>query len=624
MNNNSSFLIWDSKGKPHSGFQKFFLWKSFEFEKYQDAISIPKVIEENSKELKNQYLNIVYKLGNKKLNGKSIISHMQIRKEFNYWWMTLINEKCNYTKSPLINDAIRLLAFNKIIRNETISKIVFVSSNNLLAECLEILCSRKQIEFEWQYISPIKKSNSIIKKIYHSFPLIFKAIFSLILYTIQRWPLRGIGLNNWQSTEAEVSFFSYFFNLDPKSAKLGNYKSQFWGNLPEELLKDDISTNWCHIFVKDRFISTPKKAAALIKQFNKISNAKQNHITIDTFLGWKIIVKTFLDWFRLLKRAKKIKRLSSIKKERYDYLLPLFKNDLDESIYGPTALSNLLYFNLFEKAISLLPKQKRGIYLQENQGWEFALIQIWKQNQKNQIIGVPHSSVRFWDLRYFFDKNCYNKEKSKDENLPLPDKVAVIGKLMHKMYIEGGYRKSDLINVEALRYLYLNKININNSLVNGKKTLLVLGEYLFDNTDHQIRILESAFASLSNNIKILVKPHPNCPIDPSKYPGIKMNLTNDSMANLLPQCNIAYTSNVTSAALDAYCANIPVISVLNPETLNMSPLIGINGIKFIRNSEELINSIYQLSANPTIKRDNIFWLNSDLPMWKNIINNKNN
>ncbi len=95
MNNSSSFLIWDSKGKPHSGFQKIFLWKSFEFEKYQDAISIPKVIEENSKELKNQYLNIVYKLGNKKLNGKSIISHMQIRKEFNYWWMTLINEKCN-------------------------------------------------------------------------------------------------------------------------------------------------------------------------------------------------------------------------------------------------------------------------------------------------------------------------------------------------------------------------------------------------------------------------------------------------------------------------------------------------------------------------------------------------
>ena len=136
--------------------------------------------------------------------------------------------------------------------------------------------------------------------------------------------------------------------------------------------------------------------------------------------------------------------------------------------------------------------------------------------------------------------------------------------------------------------------------------------------------MESAFTSLSNNIKILVKPHPNCPIDPSKYPGIKMNLTNDSIANLLPQCNIAYTSNVTSAALDAYCANIPVISVLNPETLNMSPLIGINGIKFIRNSEELINSIYQLSSNPTIKRDNIFWLNSDLPMWKNIIYNKNN
>ena len=78
---------------------------------------MPRLIEENAVELKKQYLKFVYDTGVKKLNGKSVIDHMQLRGGFNYWWMTLIVEKCNYSKSIWINDAIRLLAFEKIIKN---------------------------------------------------------------------------------------------------------------------------------------------------------------------------------------------------------------------------------------------------------------------------------------------------------------------------------------------------------------------------------------------------------------------------------------------------------------------------------------------------------------------------
>ena len=94
---NQTTLVWDSVESPPAGYQGVVLWKSFVSESYPYAISMPKLIEENAVELKKQYLKLVYDTGVKKLNGKSVIDHMQLREGFNYWWMTLIVEKCNFS-----------------------------------------------------------------------------------------------------------------------------------------------------------------------------------------------------------------------------------------------------------------------------------------------------------------------------------------------------------------------------------------------------------------------------------------------------------------------------------------------------------------------------------------------
>jgi len=102
-----------------------------------------------------------------------------------------------------------------------------------------------------------------------------------------------------------------------------------------------------------------------------------------------------------------------------------------------------------------------------------------------------------------------------------------------------------------------------------------------------------------------------------------MEITMDSISSLLPKCNIAYTSNVTSAAIDAYCTCIPVISVLNPQTLNMSPLMGFEGVEFASNADELVNAINTIKIgqkNNKKCQDDVFWLDSKLPMWKEILN----
>jgi surface carbohydrate biosynthesis protein (TIGR04326 family) len=619
---NQTILVWDSIASPPEGYQRIMLWKSFDCEAYPDAISMPKVIEQNADELKKQYLKFVYDIGIKKLNGETVIDHMLLRKDFNYWWLTLIVEKCNYAKSTWINDGIRLFAFEKIIKQESIHKIRLATSNDLLIKSFRLLCLKNEIEIELQHIANVESSKSKFRRIYTLLPLSLQGIASFCFNIVRRWSLRGGGLKAWKSTAGEITFISYFFNLVSNSAEKGQYESYYWSHLPESLLKQKVSTNWLHIYVKDSVCPSTKHVNKLIQKFNQTGQKKQTHTTLDTFLGLKVIWNTLVDWVCLFKIGRKIQGLYAIENDDSGYLWPYINIDLNESLYGRTALFNLLNFNLFEEALRLLRKQKKGVFLQENQDWEYGLIQAWKAAEYGELIGVPHSTVRYWDLRYYFDYRSYNGDESKQ--IPRPDIVAVNGNLMRKNYLDGGYNRTELVNVEALRYLYLNTNgeNAHNSLCNGFTVILVLGEYLAENTRYQMCILEAAFPNLSADVKILVKPHPNCPIIPSEYPGLNMDVTMDSISSLLPKCNIAYTSNVTSAAIDAYCTNVPVISALNPETLNMSPLMGVEGVEFVRGADELVKAIEKIETENNNKKslDDVFWLDPKLSMWKEILN----
>ena len=155
---------------------------------------------------------------------------------------------------------------------------------------------------------------------------------------------------------------------------------------------------------------------------------------------------------------------------------PLFRRDWERSFFGVEAIQNSLTLNLFEKAFADLPKQSIGVYLQENQGWELGMIHSWRDNAHGELIGFPHATVRFWDLRYFFDQRSYCRSQVA---LPMPDFVAASGKSVKSIYLESGYPAKDLVEVEALRFLYLDKANnkqlLSTSFAGKRSKILILG-----------------------------------------------------------------------------------------------------------------------------------------------------
>lgn len=619
----ATLYVWDADEKPPNGNWIVVLWRSVQEDVSPGAVSIPMLVERNSDSLRASYLAWIYELGERKVHGQSLVDYLQVRPGFSFWWMSLLAEKCSYSKSPQIADAIRFMALVQWVGSHSPAKVVLVSANRALVKCVRSWCAGLGLAFEWRQISVKQVKLPWIRRIYELLPHPLRALIWLVRHLHRSWPLRGVGLSEWRGSKGRLTFMSYLFNLSPDSLKSGRFESSYWAHLPKELQREGIGTNWLHRYVKDSLLPCERLAAKALRQFNVAAGGEQVHVTLNTFLEARVVIKTLRDAGRMAWKFRRIPGKIFEPSHNGVNLWPLFEEEWRDSSFGLTAMNNALALSLIEYALQLLPKQCAGIYLQENQGWEFAFVHAWKSAGHGQLIGVPHSTVRYWDLRYFFDRRSY--DRSGIAALPMPDLVALNGKAARESYTMGDYPMDKTSEVEALRYLYLEEVATKEDEMHRPENrcikILVLGDYLSRNTHHQMSLLWQAMLRLPDSAIVTVKPHPACPIQPANYPGLRMELTKEPISQLLARCNVAYTSAGTSAAADLYCAGIPVVSVFDAGTLNQSPLRGRKDVFFVSNAEGLATALLAALTTPSseLRSQDFFQLDSRLPRWRALL-----
>ena len=615
MHRKSTILVWDLDNQPGNNLHNVIYWSSYMRPESNRAFSLPQLVEENANHLKSKYLKLIYEFGEARVDGKRIIDHLQIRQNFSYWWITLFVEKCNYSKSPQIDNIIKLMALEQWLQENRYHKLQLVTANEGLAMACSLLAKKLLIEFDWKKGPNSRRNKSTVKRVYHTLPNIIQSPIWLLRNLLSNWPLKGVGVKEWKKTTATTTFVSYLFNLVPEAAKQGRYESRYWTTLTDLLEDNQYPTNWLHLYWKDDLLPSAKKARDFIQRLNHSQNDRQTHVTLASFLTVPRVIQTLHDWYKIHKLNKLICKQLQMKSA---YLWPLFKKDCQDSMSGIPAISSLLYFNLFEKAMSELPPQKRGCYLQENQSWEFGFISAWQSSgHSKNLIGFPHSTVRYWDLRYFFDPRSYVRKGQCD--IPLPNYVGVNGEVIKKAYIDGGYTQEEMIEVEALRYLYLSNLTIHqNKRGRGAlkgRVVLVVGDYLKENTDKQLDLLSSALTSIDQSTCYIIKPHPACPVNMEDFPRLHGELSMKPITELLLMSDVVYSSAITSAAVDAYCVGLPVITLLDGQTLNLSPLRGSKGVHFVSSAKELATAINVAEANEPEQGKNYFYLDPNLPRW---------
>ena len=221
-------------------------------------------------------------------------------------------------------------------------------------------------------------------------------------------------------------------------------------------------------------------------------------------------------------------------------------------LIGYLYLYRILLFPLFEKAFHLSSKSSSLIYLQENQSWEIGLIKAFKENSSNKkVFGLPHTTIRFWDLRFSRIYHSFPESIS-------PDFILSNGSKTSFELQQNGVSREKIIDIEALRYEYLYKnIDKYKEKQNLKEIkILSIGEYEREGTQYQLDMLEQALKIIkSDDIKFIVslKPHPSTPIDVSKYKSLNIKIRNESLEELMSEFNLAVSSGQTTASVDLYC-----------------------------------------------------------------------
>jgi len=618
-----SVFVWDAEGRPPDGDWTAVLWRAFADEAMPRAVSMPALTEDRAAEFKAAYLDWIFGLGECRTDGRRLLDHLELRPGFSYWWMTLIAEKCNWAKSPQITDAIRLFALDDWLDGRPVDRLVLASARETLAESIQSICDGKGIAFEWWREESDVATTSWAKRLYGLLPHSLQALAWLATYLIKRWPLRGVGLEEWRRTKGSVTFISYLFNLVPEAARERRFESSYWAHLPETLQQAGCDTNWLHIYVNDALLPSAGRAVDAIRQFNRAGRGRQVHTTLDAFLDASLILRTVRDWLHLVRIGRRVAPARFPAAGGGFDLWPLFRNDWSRSISGQVAIRNVLLFNLYEAALHSLSRQRAGVYLYENDPTEFALIHSWRAAGHGRLTGAQHATMLYWDMRYFFDPRSYARANWND--LPMPDQVAVNGPAARDACLRGEYPADRVIEVEALRYLYLlgagSATPARNSLRRSTVRVLVLGDYMLDNTRAQLRMLEEAMPFLPADVSIMVKPHPSSPIRPEEYPGLRMEVTAQALSSLLEVCDVAFTSNATSAAVDAYCAGVPVVSLLDPKAMNLSPLREFDGVRFASTPNELALALgAAVSAGDRRELPKAYFtIDPELPRWQKLL-----
>jgi surface carbohydrate biosynthesis protein (TIGR04326 family) len=582
------------------------------------TFSLLEIVESNAEYCKKKYISLISELGEAVVNQKRVIDHLKIDNNFSFWWTTLMVEKSNYSKSVEVNNAIKIIAFKHWFKKKNYTKIILYSYNLKLVKAMSILCNDINIKLEIKNKGESHNKTQTNKKFYKYFPKIIQSLGWLLWELICIWPLKGVGVKKWNLSKSKITFLSSLINLDKSSMQKGEFKSNYWPILPDFLKNNNLNSNWLHMYDDTNDLPNASKARDLINKFNNSKNGIETHTTIYSFVDLFIVCRVILNLVRLFLIKFKIHRTLSLKS---GMIWPFLNSDFNESLTGINATRNLLYMYLFKKAFTNLTKQEKGFYLQENQGWECTFIHSWRKSEhENSLYAIPHTPIKFWDLKVIIDKKTYMSASKL--LLPIPDYIGVNSDISKNMHLKNGIPSEKLVSIEALRYLHLNHssdcslkgLNID------KNTVLLLGDILKTNTLEQMKLLKESLKYVRKPIQYLLKPHPATHITAKDCPDIDFIITDKPINEIINCCQLAYASSATSSSFDAYYLGSKVVTIVNPQGLNTSPLRGFKDAVFVSTPIELahvLNNIDRIKKEPK-KRENILYIDINIPKWKKI------
>jgi surface carbohydrate biosynthesis protein (TIGR04326 family) len=208
--------------------------------------------------------------------------------------------------------------------------------------------------------------------------------------------------------------------------------------------------------------------------------------------------------------------------------------------------------------------------------------------------------------------------------MPQADLIALNGRLAVDAYLKLGYPKERIVECEALRYGYLSDIRARqmpSKIKEGKIRVLILGDYKASGTIKMLQLLEASVSYMPSPATYSMKPHPNYLVASADYPSLYLKVVMEPLDEIMHEYDVAYSSNMTSGAVDAYLAGLPVVVMLEEAELNFSPLRGQSGVHFVSTPQQLASALQTGGQRQVKFRDHneFFFLDPVLSRWQRLL-----
>ena len=556
----------------------------------QYTISIVNYIEKNSALFKEIFLNLFNQFNKTKINNTYIFNRF-VSSNINFWLANKINEKNVFSSRDFFNN-MKFLALEYYLESNKIKIIELYSQNIFLIQNIKLLCKKKNIKFinkfnlnffqkYWFYIST--------SQIVTTYKNLFKVLIYFIYLIFFKFKLSKEKLNI--SNSKNILIQNYYLNKHHNLFNKNEYLNTYWGHLFSKI-NGSYNLNLINILNND------SKKIYRNKYDSNTNFINDKYYLLDLISAFFLYIKFFLISLNPNYNFEKINKI-------FNFKLSFLRLNYNESLNGINLFKNILYFKVFDNYLKTHKKIDLGIYLYENLCWEKIFIQVWKKNKHRNLIGCAHSTIRYWDLRYY--------DINKSDNLLFPNIIAInpMDKKTKKFF-----NNNISIVVEALRYQkeYGKIKNFRNYNLN---TILLIGDIDKLTTNKMLECINS----LSNkNIKIVFKPHPTNRFKLYDFKNTNLNISENNIHDIINQNNINIAiGSISSTLSELYERNLTLINYLDGNNFNFSTLNDKSNVYYFSNSIELNDILANLKNFTISESEPLFYRNKNLTKWKKLI-----
>lgn len=461
---------------------------------------------------------------------------------------------------------------------------------------------------------------------------------------------------------------TYFPNVDLRAAAGGRFRSRYWEGLHDALNAE--ARRECpqggH-FVRWLFIRFPspdlslRDCLRLRDSFRASERDGLSYHYLEEFLSPGDVCAAWLRWLRLAWASLSIQaqaaRACHFAGSRLNFWAYV-QADWAESFRGWRCLERCLQNRAFRRHARMTGPRRWTLFPLENCPWERMLTEAARAVEAGPVFGAQHSSVRPTDFRYFDDPRTFG---TPDCAVFQPDAVEGNGDSACRQWLEAGMPPERLGRVEALRYLYLAEAQRERQEPAGHqtgaaaggpashfpqaqplppepgeplaappgRTLLVLTSFFRDETEAHLRLLADCWRQgLLASWAVVVKPHPYLPVcglleELLGEESRRIHISDAPLAQALAQGITVWTSNSTTAALEAAMKGLPLMVMLPHEDFDLCPIQDVPGLARTATPDDVARLLPALA--PLTLPPGYLDLDAAMPRWRGLLglNGKN-